>query len=286
MSYSETQQSALDYDFCTYGTSRVTFRGPKRCLDGPYVAVVGGSQAFGKFVAQPFADALEAQIGEPVVNLGVMQAGLTLIVDDPAILRTASNARMTVVEVLGAQNMSNRYFSVHPRRNDRLIAVSDGLKRLFPHVDFTEFHFVGHLLSSLKERDQGAFLLVNEELRTAWTSRMQLIVDRIQGEKVLLWMAWRRPEDPGDLSNPLDPHFVDREMLEALSHGTAGVIEVVADDTANSEGLVGKSFLDHEEQAAEAMPGPLFHSQVATRLADVIADPESKKRAEKHRRAS
>ena len=276
----------MDYDLCSYGTSRVMFRGPKRPLDGEYVAVIGGSQTYGKYVKVPFVDALEAQIGEPVVNLGAMQAGLTLIADDPDILSVAGNARMTVVQVLGAQNMSNRFYSVHPRRNDRFVSASRVLLGTFPNVDFTEFHFTGHLLKALAERGGSGLEPVVSELRTAWVSRMDMILRAIPGETVLLWMADRRPDDPSDLSNPLDPHFVDREMLEKVSHQTAGIVEVIADGAARSEGTQGKVFLDHERQAAEAMPGPLYHSQVATALAGMIRQPGNAKRADSRRRVS
>jgi len=282
----ETPDSALEYDLCRYGASRVMFRGPRRPLDGDYVAVIGGSQAYGKYVEVPFVDALEAQIGEPVVNLGVMQAGLTLIADDPAIIPVASNARMTILQVLGAQNMSNRFYSVHPRRNDRFVSASNTLQRLFPDVDFTEFHFTGHLLTALADTGRPAFQSVISELKTAWVSRMEMIVKSIPGDTVLLWMAGRCPEDPSDLTNPLDPHFVDRDMLETVSYKSAGIVEVVADNLARSEGVTGKVFLDHEKQAAEAMPGPLYHSQVATALAAVLAQPEKAKRADNRRRVS
>ena len=282
----EQPQSALNYDLCRYGASRVMFRGPKRPLDGEYVAVIGGSPAYGKYVEAPFVDALEAQIGEPVVNLGVMQAGLTLIAEDPDILPVAKNARLTVLQVLGAQNMSNRFYSVHPRRNDRFVAASVSLQAAFPAIDFTDFHFTGHLLRALTASGEAAMAPVISELKTAWVSRMEMILRSIPGETVLLWMADRRPEAPSDLGNPLDPHYVDREMLEQVSQQTAGIVEVVADDVARGEGLQGKAFLDHERQAAEAMPGPLYHSQVATALAGVISRPGTTKRADFHRRAS
>jgi len=282
----EQPQSALNYDLCRYGASRVMFRGPKRPLDGGYVAVIGGSQAYGKFVEVPFVDALEAQIGEPVVNLGVMQAGLTLIADDPDILPVAKNARMTVLQVLGAQNMSNRFYSVHPRRNDRFVSASPSLQRAFPTIDFTEFHFTGHLLTALTASGESALAPVVSELKTAWVSRMEMVLRAIPGETVLLWMADRRPEEPSNLEDPLDPHYVDRDMLEKVSQQTAGIVEVVAGDIARSEGVQGKVFLDHERQAAEAMPGPLYHSQVATALAGVIGRPGTTKRADNRRRAS
>ena len=266
----EAPATAIDYDECRYGRSRMRFRGPKRSLTGDYVAAIGGSQTFGKFVSVPFVDALEAQIDMPVVNLGAMQAGLTLIADDPDILSVASGARVTIVQILGAQNMSNRFYSVHPRRNDRFVGASQALKQLFPKTDFTEFHFVGHLVSTLAAVGGEPFELLVRELQTAWINRMRLILRATGSKTMLLWMADRAPDEAFDLTNPLDPHFVTREMLDDVAKDAGQVVEAVPGMTARLEGLAGKEFLPHEEHAAAAMPGPLFHSQVATRLADLL----------------
>lgn len=90
------------------------FRGPKRPLYGSYFADIGSGQTYGKYVEVLLVDALEAQIGDPVVNLGVMQAGMTPTADNPDILPVTSNVRMTLVQILGAQNMPNFFYSVHP----------------------------------------------------------------------------------------------------------------------------------------------------------------------------
>lgn len=274
----EAPKTAIDYDECRYGRSRMRFRGPKRSLKGDFVAAVGGSQTFGKFVSVPFVDALEAQIHIPVVNLGAMQAGLTLIADDPDILSIASGARVSIVQVLGAQNMSNRYYSDHPRRNDRFLEASPALKQLFPQMDFTEFHFVGHLVGALANVGGEPFEKMVRELRAAWVNRMRLILRSIDGNTILLWMADRRPDDAFDLTNPLDPHFVNRAMLDDVASHARHVVEAVSETTAQFEGLAGKEFLPHEAEAAAAMPGPLFHSQVATRLAERLG-PIHKKNA-------
>ena len=72
MTLIEAPDSEFDYDLCRYGASRVMFRGPKRRLNASYIADIGSGQAYGKYGEVLFVDALEAQIGEPVVNLGVM----------------------------------------------------------------------------------------------------------------------------------------------------------------------------------------------------------------------
>ena len=170
MTLIEAPDSEFDYALCRYGASRVMFRGPKRRLNASYIADIGSGQAYGKYGEVLFVDALEAQIGEPVVNLGVMQAGLTPPADNPDILRVTSNPRMTLVQILGAQSMPNRVYSVHPRRNDRFVSASVTVQ--------------SPLQSGVAE------------LKIAWISRLRMILKSISGDTVLLWMAERRPEDP------------------------------------------------------------------------------------------
>ena len=44
---------------CRYGASRLLVRGPKRALDQPYVAFLGGAETFAKETARPFPAVLE-----------------------------------------------------------------------------------------------------------------------------------------------------------------------------------------------------------------------------------
>ncbi len=276
MTLNDQTETNINYRTWRHGASRIAFRGPAKRLDEPYVAIVGGSEAFGKFVEYPFADLLQAKIGLPVVNLGVMHAGLSLIVDDPAVLGIASKAQMTVVQVLGAANMSNRFYSVHPRRNDRFVGASKRMQDHFPDVDFTDFNFTGHLLSALEYAGHPAFDDLVAELKTAWVQRMRTILSAIHGDRLLLWMSDRRPEDPSNAIGGIDPLFVDRDMLEALSPCIGGIVEVVANKRSRGEGLRGKLYQSSEEQAAAAMPGPAFHGQTARALAQTIGSPDQK----------
>ncbi len=265
------ERTALDYAHCRYGGSRIDFRGPVRPLDGPYIATIGGSETYGKFCAAPFPDLLEAMTGEPVVNLGCMHAGLSIFSQDADVLRIAGRARMSVVQILGAQNMSNRFYSVHPRRNDRFLGASARMQAQFPEVDFTEFNFTGHLVQSLARTAPERFHKLHEELQEAWVSRMRSILAPTNGNAVLLWLARRRPEDAWDVSDPFDPLFVDREMLEALSPHIAGIVEVSPPAIDDNASLSGKLYAESEAQAAAAMPGPDFHINVAQALAPVLS---------------
>ena len=77
---------------------------------------------------------------------------------------------MTVVQVMGAQNLTNRFYTVHPRRNDRFLRAAPDLQALYPEVDFTEFHFTRHLLRTLRWSSADRFEVVAEELRAVWVA--------------------------------------------------------------------------------------------------------------------
>ena len=51
--------AGLTYAPCRYGMSRIMFRGPKRRLDNPYFACIGGTETYGKFIDRPFPALIE-----------------------------------------------------------------------------------------------------------------------------------------------------------------------------------------------------------------------------------
>ena len=64
MAYDNLGDGALNYFPCRYGKSKLTFRGPRRRLDGHYYAVLGGTEAYGKFVPRPYAAQAEEMSGD------------------------------------------------------------------------------------------------------------------------------------------------------------------------------------------------------------------------------
>jgi len=264
-------KEAPDYALCGYDGTRLTFRGPGCDLSQPYVATLGGSETFGRFVEHPFPELMQHWLGLPVANLGVNQAGLSLFSEERWLLDAASKAEVTVFQILGAQNMSNRLYSVHSRRNDRFLAVSPALRDIFPDVDFSEINFTGHLLSTLADRSRPAFEVLVEELKWAWVQRMQRIIKTIQGEVVLLWMSDFAPDDPARPSEGQDPAFVDRSMLDRLQPLVAGYVEIVAPDASPEAKMEGKRFPEQEREAALAYPGAREHVAAAEKLAETVA---------------
>lgn len=258
----------LDYRLCGFEGTRLRFRGPTPDFGKPYIAALGGSETYGKFVRHPFPGLLQDWIDTPVVNLGVQHAGLSLFAEERWLLDTASKAELTVFQVLGAQNMSNRLYSVHSRRNDRFLTVSPALRDMYPSVDFAEVNFTGHLLDTLVTQSKAAFEVLVEELKWAWVQRMRRIVKTINGDVVLLWVSDRRPEDTRNTIRESEPLFVDRTMLDELSGDVAGVVEVVGGAAASTE---GKVFSVDEAEAAQSLPGPADHARMAEALATEIS---------------
>jgi hypothetical protein len=271
MAYENLGSSALDYFPCRYGNSKLLFRGPRRKLETPYVTVLGGTETYGKFIAKPYAALLEDALGEPVINMGCVNAGIDVFNNDRTVIETCAEARVTVVELPGAQNLSNRFYAVHPRRNDRFLRASNLLKTIYREVDFTEFNFTRHLLSTLKQVSADKFAMIEQELREAWVARTKTLISKIGGRVVLLWLSERLPEDPepGGIDGP-DPLLVDREMMNEVYPFAAEVVEVKVSAAEIAAGLEDMVYSEFEAPAAREMLGPVAHRRVADALVPVL----------------
>jgi len=266
-------RAPLDYCPCHYFGSKLIFRGPPRHLDGDYVAFLGGTETYGKFIREPFPAMVEKRLGLACVNLGWPNAGLDVLLNDPAMSKARAAAAAVVLQMPGAQNMSNRFYTVHRRRNDRFLKATAALRRLFPDVDFTEFHFTRHMLRRLQGVSPDRFDLVREELRTVWVERMDKLLAGDGPPVVALWFAARRPSlgcDGADLAQ--DPAFVTRRMLEAVRTKAAQVVEVTASATALKTGTSGMVFSSVEAPAANELLGPAAHAEAAVALVPALRD--------------
>jgi hypothetical protein len=92
--------------------------------------------------------------------------GLDVVLNDPAIADARAAASAIVLQIQGAQTLSNRLYTVHPRRNDRFLRASGILRTIYRDVDFTEFHFTRHMLDHLRPcRPTGS---TSSETNCAW----------------------------------------------------------------------------------------------------------------------
>lgn len=267
MAYAEQIERGLDYALCRYGGSRLTFRGPRKRLTGAYAAVLGGSETFGRYIEEPFPDMVQGALGVRCVNFGQVNAGLDVFLKDETVMEACAGAALTVMQIVGAGNLSNHFYAVHPRRNDRFISVSLRMRKVFPDVDFTEFHFTRHMLSTLEAESPQRFRLVRDELRRSWVQKMNQLSARIRTRMLLFWVGDRRPDDRGDWTWDGEPLFITRQMLEALRGRIAGIVEL---PPMSSKALEGKVFLPGEERSALLAPGPGVHEALAKALVGEI----------------
>lgn len=271
MAYAFPGAGAPDYAPCQYGTSRLLFRGPSRALEDHYVACLGGTETYGKFVSNPFPMLLEEALDVQVINLGCVNAGPDVFVQDKAVMGLASDAVAAVVQIMGAQNLTNRYYTVHPRRNDRFVAATPLLRAMFRDVDFTEFHFTRHLLFALRRCSVDRFEVVAEELRAAWVARMKALLAQIKCPTVLLWLGDTPPPSPNRRADlEIEPMLVDTEMIAAVRACATSYVEVMPSAAARRLGAEGMAFGPLEAPAAATLPGPAVHFEISERLVPVL----------------
>lgn len=272
MTYDALGPGALDYLPCRYGTSRLLFRGPKRNLTKPYCAFIGGTETYGKFIDQPFPALVEAELGMPCVNFGQANAGIDAFAHDPFVVGAAANAEVAVIQVMGAQNMTNRFYAVHPRRNDRFISTSSLLQTIYREVDFADFHYNRHMLTRLITVCPQRFSAVRQELQDAWIARMQLMLKQIGRKTILLWFADDVPQSRSDDARELglDPLFITAEMMDEITPHATQIVRVIASKKAQQQGLDGKRFGDMEALVADQVMGPMAHEEAADALIKTI----------------
>lgn len=230
MKHAEIAEDTIDYHPCRYGNSRIFFRGPRKSLKDRYIAFVGGTETYGRGVETPFPDLVERAIGITCVNFGCVNASVDAFLPETAILEASQRATLNIVQIMGASNMSNRFYTVHPRRNDRFLRASSVMRAIYPDVDFTEFCFTRHMLASLYELSPERFEIIQSELQMAWRARMRSFLSEIGAHTLLLWFSETLPSDAHlqDRPDPLnsDPLFITRSMIDELRPNVQGVILV------------------------------------------------------------
>ena len=260
----------LSYSPCRYGNSRTLFRGPRRRLDRPYIACIGGTETYGKFIAKPFPALVEKVMRQPCVNFGCVNGGIDAFVNDPTIMGICKEADMTIVQVMGANYLSNRFYSVHPRRNDRFLRASTVLQAIYNEVDFSEFSFTRHMLSSLHSRSPERFDIVVNELRQAWIARMKNMLSQIGPRSILFWFSEDELSDRDWSEHPnqlqTDPLFITASMMEELRPMVKDIVVANPSEEALAKGTEGMYFPESQESVASEMLGVDCHREASAAL--------------------
>jgi hypothetical protein len=115
------------------------------------------------------------------------------------------------------------------------------------------------------------FDTVAAELRAAWVTRMKDLISQIRSPVLLLWMADHRPDPAGAAVNLLsDPLLVNAAMIEQVRPDALAYLEVILSPEAQNEGVQSMGFSPMERPAAEGVPGPRAHQEVARAVADAL----------------
>lgn len=256
---------------CHYGASKLLCRGPQRALAAPYFAFLGSDETFGRFVETPFAAQVEAATGRACVNLGCVNAGIDSYLHDRDLLEVAARAELTVVQAMGAQNLSNRLFRVHPRRNDRFLAPTPLLQRLYPTVDFTRIHFNRHLLLTLRKASPERYASVRDELRNRWVARMRRLASALPKPPVLLWLRYDLAGTTAQGDELRDnPPLVDAAMVDRIRPHFGGVIDLRVAPAGVSDALEQTRPVPLHTAAASALMGPADHERAAAAVAELL----------------
>lgn len=271
MSYQSINAGAPAELTCSYGASKLRFRGPERSLDQPYVACIGGEDTFGRFVDNPFPAVLQQRLDRPCINFGSLFCGAEALLQDDELVHLANAAEICVLQLPGLTGHSNRFYRVHPRRNDRFVAPTPELVALYPEVDFTEIHFVRHLLSRLQGRQDARFQSVVEELRQSWLCNLRSFLQQITSPIVLLALE----VEIGELgqTDPSGPP-IQASMLAGLEPLVSRIIDIRVPIAGASDELEDILFGTLQQPIAEHMIGPAAHRHIAECLSSAIRDLE------------
>ena len=254
--------------------SRIFFRGPRRRLDQPYIAFIGGTETYGKFIDQPLPSLVEDNLKQTCVNFGCVNAGVDTFVNDPTIMAACHDADVTVVPVLGAHYLSNRFYSVHPRRNDRFLRASTVMEAIYNDVDFSDFTFTRHMLSCLYEKSPERFDIVVQEPREGWIARMKNMLTQIGPRVVLLWFSKENLDDEPwyKRSQPMqcDPLFINETMLEELRPMVMDIVDATPSDIAREQGTAGMFFSSMQAKTASEMLGVACHQEATQHILPVL----------------
>lgn len=256
---------------CQYAGARLQFRGPERDLNRPYLVFLGAGETFGRYVARPFPARVEEALGQPCINLGAVNAGIDAFLSEPDLLDIAARADMAVVQLFGAQNLSNRFYRVHPRRNDRFLTATDALTALYPEVDFTAFHFNRHMLMALHRAGPNRFAMLRTELQRAWKSRTARMLRRLRGNALLLHLQYS-PDAGSEPDRRLGPEplMVDAPLLADVSPLAQAAVSLPVTRAGQEGGLEGMVFPQMQLPSAAHQLGPDMHAVIAAKVTQTL----------------
>ena len=112
--------------------------------------------------------------------------GVDWHLSDPFLAARASRAQGFALALPPLGNLTNGFYAVHPRRNDRFVVARPPLRALYPEVDFAGFAFTGELLSTLAATCPGRFVEMRRDLTRQWLARVEQLLALMPAHGILL----------------------------------------------------------------------------------------------------
>lgn len=160
---------------------------------------------------------------------------------------------------------SNHFYRVHSRRNDRFLAPTKDLISLYPEIDFTEVHFVRHLMSCLEKVRDARIEVVLDELRRNWVRKIGKFLQSLEIPVILLRLHVLRGE--------LGAHHIDSanvgvtdQMIKTVGKPCADIVDVKTHVCGQSDEIEDMLFGTLQQPMAEHMIGPAAHRAIAAAL--------------------
>lgn len=200
-----------------------------------------------------------------VLNLGSLFSGVDALCRDGGMFDLLNVADVCVVQAPDLLGQSNRFYRVHPRRNDRFLAPTQDLRYLYPEVDLTDVHFVRHLLTCLHGFEDARFEVVADELRSNWVRQVGTFLQRLKSPVILLRLQVLRDAESRD--HPEFPGVcVTDQMMDTLANQCADFVDVTTQVSGQSDELEDMLFGTMQQPMAEHMIGPAAHRAIAAAL--------------------
>jgi LPS sulfotransferase NodH len=216
----------LDYELYQLPTlGGKEFRGPPVNTSAPYLAFIGASQTFGRFVPRPFPCILGTRLGIPVLNLAVGGAGPRHYLAHNY-LELINGAEAVVIQVMSGRAASNSLFDN---------SESGGI---IGHVRGEPFAVRADEFYSRFEQSYSRprFEEIINETRNDYMSSFIQLLRKIVVPKILFWFSRRHPqyeENYEYIPFPLGvlgdaPQLVDQSMVQRLAAFSDDYVECIS----------------------------------------------------------
>jgi len=271
--FSTLNRPLQQYPFQRLGSAKLPIRPPAKTVADEFVVFLGGDDTYGCHIEEPFPALIERISGVQAFNLGCVGSSLDVFTKHMEILRLCSYAGLVVIEIMGAEAISNRLYRVDERNTQNLLRASKYLKALYSEIDFAQIATISELLTILAQTSNDRLFFVRQELQLAWVARMRGLIRQISAPVILLWISDHEPffaETGGTVFR--DPLFVDRTMIENLRPEVVDIVEFVSLPEEVYRGNSDPGSRSEKTAMPVEVLGSRFHQRVAEELSPIVQE--------------